>query len=82
MKRVWTKEIDMEKTAIKTASKFLQKVYNNGNNAEAMTFVGIVVTKEAENDTDFFLSQLDEVIKFCNKLKACVLEESKPIILE
>ena len=72
----------MEKTAIKTAFKFLQKVYNNGNNAEAMTFVGIVVTKEAENDTDFFLSQLDEVIAFCKKLKVGIMEESKPIILE
>lgn len=72
----------MEQTAIKTASELLQKLYNNDNNAEAMTFVGIVVTKEAENDTDFFLSQLDEVIKFCNKLKIYILAESKPIILE
>lgn len=72
----------MEQTAIKTASKFLQRIYNDVNNAEAMAWVGIVVTKEAENDTDFFLSQLDEVIKFCNKLKICVVAESKPIILE
>ena len=72
----------MEQTAIKTASKLLQKIYNNDNNAEAMTFVGLVLTMEANNDADFFLSQLDDVIAFCNKLKVCILEESKPIILE
>ena len=44
----------MEQTAIKTASKFLQKIYHNDNNAEAMAFVGIVVTMEANNETEFF----------------------------
>lgn len=72
----------MEQTAIKTASKFLQRIYNDVNNEEAMAWVGLFVTKEAENDTDFFLSQLDEVIKFCNKLKVSISAESKPIILE
>jgi hypothetical protein len=72
----------MEQTAIKTASKLLQKIYNNDNNAEAMTFVDIVLTMEAINDADFFLSQLDDVIAFCNKLKVCIVEESKPILLK
>lgn len=67
----------MEHTAIKTASKLLQKLYNNDNNVESMTFVGIVVTKEAENDTDFFLSQLDQVIAICNTLKGAIIKESK-----
>lgn len=72
----------MEQTAIKTASKLLQKIYHNDNSAEAITFVGTVITMEANNETKFFLSQLDDVIAFCNKLKVCILEESKPIILE
>jgi hypothetical protein len=76
------KESNMEQTAIKTASKLLQKIHNNDNNAEAMTFVGIVLTMEANNETEFFLSQLDDVIAFCNKLKVCIVEESKPIILK
>lgn len=72
----------MEQTAIKTASKFLQKIFHNDNNAETMEFVGIVVTMEANNETEFFLSKLDDVIAFCNKLKVCIREESKPIISE
>ena len=72
----------MEQTAIKTASKLLQRLYHNDNNAEAMAFVGTVVTMEANNETEFFLKQLDDVIAFCNKLKVCIVEESKPIILK
>ena len=72
----------MEQTAIKTASKFLQKIYHNDNNAEAMAFVGKVLTMEANKETNFFLLQLEDVIAFCNKLKVCILEESKPIMLK
>ena len=72
----------MEQTAIKAAPKLLQKIFRNENNAEAMTFVGIVVTMEEKNEKEFFLNQLDDVIAFCNKLKVCIVEESKPIILE
>ena len=72
----------MEQTAIKTASKFLQKIYQTDNDAEAMAFVGIVLTMEGKNETEFFLNQLDDVIAFCNKLKVGILEESKPIILK
>lgn len=72
----------MAQTAIKTASKLLQRIYHNDNSAEAMAFVGIVEVMEEKNETKFFLNQLDDVIAFCNKLKVCILEESKPIILE
>lgn len=72
----------MEQTAIKTASKLLQRVYHNTNSAECMAFVSIVEVMEEKNETKFFLSQLDDVIAFCNKLKVGILEESKPIILE
>ncbi len=72
----------MEQTAIKTASKLLQRVYNNTNSAETMAFVGIVKVMEEKNETVFFLSQLDEIIAFCKKLKVGIVEESKPIILE
>jgi hypothetical protein len=44
----------MEQTAIKTASKLLQKIYSNDNNAEAMTFVCIVEVMEEKKETDFF----------------------------
>ena len=72
----------MEQTAIKTASKLLQRVYHNTNSAETMAFVGIVKVMEEKNETDFFLSQLDEIIAFCKKLKVGIIEESKPITLE
>lgn len=65
----------MEKTAIKTASKFLQKIYHDDN--DDMAYTAIVVTKEADNDTDFFLSQLDLVIAICNTLKGAIIKESK-----
>lgn len=65
----------MEQTAIKTASKLLQKIYHDDN--DDMAYADIVVTKEAVNDTDFFLSQLDQVIAICNTLKGAIIKESK-----
>lgn len=65
----------MEQTAIKTASKLLQKIYHDDNGD--MVYAAIVVTKEAVNDTDFFLSQLDNVISICNTLKGAIIVESK-----
>jgi hypothetical protein len=65
----------MEQTAIKTASKLLQRIYHNDN--DDMVYAAIVVTKEADNDTDFFLSQLDLVIAICNTLKGAIIMESK-----
>lgn len=65
----------MEQTAIKTASKLLQKIYHDDN--DDMAYAAIVVTKEAVNDTDFFLSQLDQVIAICNTLKGAIIVESK-----
>ena len=65
------------KPAMKAASKFLQKIFFTDNDAEAMECVAKVLTAEAEENTDFFLSALDEVIGFCEKLKWEVFEESK-----
>lgn len=65
----------MEQTAIKTASKLLQRLYHDDN--DDMVLAAIVVTKEADNDTDFFLSQLDQVIVICNTLKGAIIKESK-----
>lgn len=65
------------KPAMKAASKFLQKVFFTDNDAEAMESMAKVLTAEAEGSTDFFLSALDEVIGFCEKLKREVLDESK-----
>ena len=65
------------KPAMKAASKFLQKIFHTDNDAEAMECVAQVVMAEAEENTDFFISSLDEVIKFCEKLKKDVWNESK-----
>ena len=65
------------KPAMKAASKFLQKIFHTDNDAEAMECIAQVVTAEAEGNTDFFISSLDEVIKFCEKLKKDVWNESK-----
>lgn len=65
------------KPAMKAASKFLQKIFFTENDTEAMECVAQVLTAEGEGNTDFFLSALDEVIGFCEKLKKEVLNESK-----
>ena len=65
------------KPAMKAASKFLQKIFHTDNDAEVMECAAQVLTAEAEENTDFFLSALDEVIGFCEKLKREVLDESK-----
>lgn len=65
------------KPAMKAASKFLRKIFHTDNDAEAMECVAQVLTAEAAGNTDFFLSALDEVIGFCEKLKKEVLNESK-----
>lgn len=67
------------KQAMKAASAFLQKIFHTDNDAEAMECITQVLTAEAEGNTDFFISSLDEVIKFCEKLKKDVWNESKQI---
>lgn len=62
---------------MKAASKFLQKIFFTDNDAEAMECVAQVLTAEADENTDFFISSLDEVIGFCEKLKREILNESK-----
>ena len=67
----------MRKPAIKAASKFLLKIFHTDNDAEAMECVGMIVTAEAEENVDFFICSLDEVIAFCEKLKKEIFNESK-----
>ena len=67
------------KPAMKVASAFLQKIFFTDNDAEVMECVAQVLTAESEENTDFFLSALDEVIGFCEKLKREILDESKQI---
>lgn len=67
----------MRKPAMRAASLFLQKIFFTDNDAEAMECVGKVLTAEAEENVDFFLCSLDEVIKFCEKLKKGIFNESK-----
>ena len=42
-----------------------------------MECVGKIVTAEAEENVDFFICSLDEVIAFCEKLKNEIFNESK-----
>ena len=65
------------KPAMKAASKFLRKIFHTDNDAEAMECVAQVLAAEAAGNTDFFISSIDEVIKFCEKLKKEILNESK-----
>lgn len=65
------------KPAMAAASKFLQKIFFTDNDAEAMECVAKILTAEAEENTDFFITSLDAVIKFCEKLKKDVWNESK-----
>lgn len=65
------------KPVMKAASKFLQMIFHTDNDAEAMECIAQVLTAEAEENTDFFISSLDEVIKFCEKLKIEIWNESK-----
>lgn len=70
-------KIEIRKPAIKVASELLLKMYHDDNDAEAMESMGVILTAEADEDVDFFLSALDEVIKFCNELKQDIIDESK-----
>lgn len=63
--------------AIKVASELLRKIYHDDNDAVAMECMGFILTAEANEDVDFFLSSLDKVVKFCNKLKQGIIDESK-----
>ena len=70
-------KIEIRKPAIKVASKLLKKIYHDDNDEEAMECMGLILTAEADEDADFFLSALDEVVKFCNELKQDIIDESK-----
>lgn len=70
-------KIEIRKPAIKVASELLRKIYHDDNDAEAMECMGLILTAEADGNADFFVSALDEVIKFCNELKQDIIDESK-----
>lgn len=72
-------KIEIRKPAIKVASELLRKIYHDDNDAEAMECMGLILTAEADGNADFFLSALDEVIKFCNELKQDIIDETKNI---
>lgn len=72
-------KIEIRKPAIKVASELLRKIYHDDNDAEAMECMGLILTAEADGNADFFLSALDEVIKFCDELKEDIIDETKNI---
>lgn len=69
----------VRKPAIKVASELLHKIYRDDNDAVAMECMEFILTAEADGNADFFLSALDQVIKFCNELKQDIIDESKNI---
>lgn len=68
---------EIRKPAIKIASELLKKIYHDDNDAVAMECIELIISAEADEDADFFLSALDEVIKFCDELKKDIIDESK-----
>ena len=60
----------MEKQqAIWAASKLLCNIYNDDEDYEKIVLTAQIRTAEADKNVDYLCSALDEVIKFCNKLK-------------
>lgn len=72
-------KIETRKPAIKIASKLLLKICHDDNDADAMESMGTILTAEAKGNVDFFLSALDQVIKFCDELKQDIIDESKKV---
>lgn len=72
-------KIEIRKPAIKVASELLKKIYHDDNDAEAMECMGLILTSEADGNADFFVSALDEVVRFCNELKQDIIDETKNI---
>jgi len=72
-------KIEIRKPAIKVASELLLKMYHDDNDAEAMELMGLILTAAADENADFFLSALDEVVNFCNELKQDIIDESKKV---
>lgn len=70
-------KIEIRKPAIKVASELLRKIYHDDNDAEAMECMRLILAAETDGNADFFLSALDEVIKFCDELKQDIIDESK-----
>lgn len=67
----------IRKPAIKVASKLLLKIIHDDNDVDAMESMGTILKAEADENVDFFLSALDQVIKFCDELKKNIIDESK-----
>ena len=57
--------------AIWAASKLLMQIYHDdsGGDYEKIKAQAAVLTAEADGNVDYLCSALDEIIKFCEKLK-------------
>lgn len=70
-------KIEIRKPAIQVASELLKMIYCNDDDVDAKECMGLILAAEADGNADFFLSALDEVIKFCNELKQDIIVEEK-----
>lgn len=70
-------KIEIRKPAIKVASELLRMIYHDESDAEAMECMELILAAETDGNADFFLSALDEVIKFCDELKQDIIVEEK-----
>lgn len=57
--------------AIKTASKFLQRVYHDDSGIPNEDVIAII-NAEANEDGDLILSALEGVLEFCRDLKEAI----------
>ena len=55
--------------AIWAASKLLCNIYHDDEDYEKIVLTAQIRTAEADGNVDYLCSSLDQVIKFCEKLK-------------
>ena len=70
-------KIEIRKPAIKVAYELLKRIYCNDDDVDAKECLELILSAEAEGNEDFFLSALDEVVKFCDELKKDIIDESE-----
>lgn len=63
--------------AIWAASKLLCNIYHDdsGGDFEKIKVQARILTAEADGDIDWLCSSLDEIIKFCDKLKKAMYNQ-------
>lgn len=61
--------------AIWASSKLLCNIYHDDEDYEKIVLIAKIRTAEADKNVDYLCSSLDEIIKFCNKLKKAMYNQ-------